>query len=63
MEAVCPELVGQFHQFVETGDAHSAFLAHIEECEGCAAAVDEAFEKQASAFEQLAVALKEDTDA
>lgn len=62
MEAVCPELNEQFRQFVETGDAHPAFLGHIEECEGCAAAVDEAFEKQASAFQKLAAALKEATD-
>lgn len=49
--AVCNRLAPELKNFTETGYASGGFLAHLDKCDYCGAAVDLAFDRQAKAFE------------
>lgn len=52
----------ELEKFTETGEASNEFLAHLDKCEYCGAAVENAFNRQAWAFEKLAENLRNATE-
>ncbi|MEK7508999.1 MAG: hypothetical protein AAB568_04065 [Patescibacteria group bacterium] len=44
----------ELEKFIQAGEASTEFSVHLNYCESCRKAVDEAFTRQARAFEALA---------
>ncbi len=50
----CERLKPELEKFIQAGEASTEFSVHLNYCESCRKAVDEAFTRQARAFEALA---------
>lgn len=55
----CERWKAEFEKFIQTGEASDEFLAHLDNCEHCGKTVDDAFNRQAKTFEELAEILRQ----
>ncbi len=50
----CQEWEKEYQEFIEGGDPHKSYMAHLEHCLSCDAATEKAFNESCKAFEEFA---------
>ncbi len=49
----CPDRFKELEAYTDTGDATDEFLIHLDQCPGCAAAVDAVLKQESEALQEL----------